>query len=100
LAPRLADVGDIVYPVELPEGSDQDIATWDRIAAEYSATAGRAGTIKSRFAGFVAETVGNPAGLDILDLGCGAGWLAEGMSRLGANVQAVDGSGALLTIAV
>jgi len=32
------------------------------------------------------------AGLNILDLGCGSGWYAEHLTKLGANVSAIDSS--------
>jgi SAM-dependent methyltransferase len=35
-------------------------------------------------------------GLEVLDLGCGDGWLAEEIRRAGAKVTGVDGSAALL----
>ncbi len=85
--------------VDLPNGSDQDIAAWDRIAESYVSVAGSAGTITSRFAGFLAQAVGEPAGLDILDLGCGYGWLAGSLRESRANVKGVDGSRELLKTA-
>ena len=83
----------------LGTGSDQDISAWDAVASTYAGVAGTADSISSRFARFVSEAVGDPNGLDILDVGCGHGWLAGRLSGLGANVKGVDGSGELLSIA-
>ncbi len=80
-------------------GSDQDISAWDAVASTYAAVAGKDDAIGSRFAGFVSKAAGDPMGLDIIDVGCGHGWLAGRLSGLGANVKGVDGSGELLKIA-
>jgi len=42
---------------------------------------------------------GNLEGVEILDVGCGGGILAEGLARLGANVTAIDPNEELLKIA-
>lgn len=47
----------------------------------------------------VLATLGNVAGLDVLDAGCGPGLYAEELARRGARVQAVDASRAQVRIA-
>jgi 2-polyprenyl-6-hydroxyphenyl methylase/3-demethylubiquinone-9 3-methyltransferase len=40
--------------------------------------------------GWIARQLGDPAGLSVLDVGCGAGLAAEAMARLGARVTGID----------
>lgn len=43
--------------------------------------------------------IGDPAGLDVLDIGCGAGVLASWLVERGARVTGVDGSAGMLELA-
>ena len=80
--------------------SEGDLELWDAAAAEYAAQVGGDGdSFYRRLRGFLGERFGDVAGLDVLDLGCGHGWLAEEFRLAGARVTGVDGSGALLAAA-
>jgi SAM-dependent methyltransferase len=57
---------------------------------------GPADSFYRHFSGFLWDRLGVVDGLDVLDLGCGHGWLAEEMRRAGARVTGVDGSAVLL----
>ncbi len=46
----------------------------------------------------VREHIGDPAGLDVLDVGCGTGRHARWMAQRGANVTGVDFSGGMLAV--
>jgi 2-polyprenyl-3-methyl-5-hydroxy-6-metoxy-1,4-benzoquinol methylase len=74
-----------------------DLALWDAAAAAYAASVrGDKDSFYRRIRGFVGERFGDVFGLDVLDLGCGHGWLAEELRVAGARVTGVDGSNALL----
>lgn len=79
--------------------STGDLAAWDAAAQAYAGLVGSGDTITLRFRQFLAQALGEPAGLEILDLGCGHGWLARELARQGARVTGVDGSARLLDIA-
>lgn len=81
--------------------ADEDIAAWDRVAETYASRVGQASDpIYRRFRDFLWRHLGNDlVGLDVLDLGCGHGWLAEMCRIRGAEVVGVDGSDDLLAIA-
>lgn len=70
---------------------------WDAVAATYALhMGGVSDSFYRRFSDFLWESLGEVVGLDVLDLGCGHGWLAEQIRRAGAHVTAVDGSPALV----
>lgn len=79
----------------LPKAQN-DLASWDAAADAYARTGA---TVPPRFAQFLADAIGDPAGLDVLDVGCGHGWYTDALSRQGANAVGVDGSSRLLDIA-
>lgn len=77
--------------------SSEDLRLWDAAASAYAGHVdGPADTFYRRVAGFLWNRLGDVRGLDVLDLGCGHGWLAEEMRRAGARVVGIDGSAALL----
>jgi SAM-dependent methyltransferase len=73
--------------------SAEDLQLWDAAAPAY---AGRADSFYRRIHGFLWDRLGAVHDLEILDLGCGDGWLAEEMRQAGARVTGIDGSAALL----
>ena len=77
--------------------SENDLELWDAAAQTYAARVGGSGdSFYRRLRGFLWERFGDVTGLDVLDLGCGHGWLAEELRLAGGRVTGVDGSGALL----
>jgi SAM-dependent methyltransferase len=76
-----------------------DIKDWNRIASNYESIIDADDHIYQMFADVLWECLGNLQGLDVLDLGCGYGWLSQEFSNAGANVLGVDGSKTLLEIA-
>jgi SAM-dependent methyltransferase len=75
----------------------EDLRLWDAAAPVYAAQAGGAAdSFYRRVSGFLWGRLGAVQGLEVLDLGCGHGWLAEELRRAGARVTGIDGSGALL----
>jgi SAM-dependent methyltransferase len=84
-----------------PEKSDDVRETWNRIAAGWDVQVGDDGDpnrilnsdpVLWAFAGDV-------AGLDVLDAGCGTGYLSRKMKERGANVRGVDFSEKMIEIA-
>jgi 2-polyprenyl-3-methyl-5-hydroxy-6-metoxy-1,4-benzoquinol methylase len=74
-----------------------DLDYWNAAAATYAATVGGDGdTFYRRMHDFLWDRFGDVAGLDVLDLGCGHGWLAEELRVAGGRVTGLDGSSALL----
>ncbi len=71
----------------------EDLQLWDAAAPAY---AGRADSFYRRIRGFLWDRLGAVQDLEVLDLGCGDGWLAEQMRQAGAQVTGIDGSTALL----
>jgi SAM-dependent methyltransferase len=77
--------------------SSKDIEDWDRIASAYSQIADPTNNrIYSMFKDVLWDCLGDVKGLDVLDLGCGHGWLSKELFDAGAKVCAVDGSSALI----
>jgi SAM-dependent methyltransferase len=80
--------------------SSQDIRDWNRIAHAYMRTAGTPEDhIYQQFKDVLWESLGDLRGLDVLDVGCGHGWLSQLMLEAGAGVMGVDGSQTLLETA-
>ncbi|MGN2637767.1 class I SAM-dependent DNA methyltransferase [Nocardia takedensis] len=78
----------------------EDLRLWDAVADSYAATvSGPGDSFYRRIHGFLWGEFGDVSGLDVLDLGCGHGWLAERMRQAGARVTGIDGSDGLLAIA-
>ncbi|MFE3194534.1 class I SAM-dependent DNA methyltransferase [Nocardia sp. NPDC059240] len=80
--------------------SSEDLRLWNTAATAYTATvSGPSDSFYRRMHGFLWSRLGPVDDLDILDLGCGHGWLAEQIRQAGARVTGIDGSQALLTAA-
>lgn len=76
---------------------ERDLALWDAAAAAYAArVGGRSDSFYRRLHDFLWTAFGDVRGRDVLDLGCGHGWLAEEFRLAGARVTGIDGSAALL----
>lgn len=73
--------------------SSVDRDRWDAVAASYAAlVGGPKDSFFRRFAPFLDEELGDPAGMDVWDLGCGHGWLCGLLAAGGARVTGFDGS--------
>jgi len=83
---------------KIMNNTTSDIQTWDRIADMY---AQMIGTTEDRiyplFKAVLWESLGDLHGRNVLDLGCGHGWLSQAMLEVGASVWGIDGSKELLT---
>ncbi len=80
--------------------SSIDRERWEAVAASYAATVGGpADSFFRRFAPLLDEELGDPAGMDVWDLGCGHGWLSGLLAAGGARVTGVDGSAELIRAA-
>lgn len=78
----------------------EDLRLWDAAAAGYTAAVpGSGDSFYRRLHGFLWSQLGPVEDIEILDLGCGHGWLAEQLRRAGAHVTGIDGSAALLASA-
>jgi 2-polyprenyl-3-methyl-5-hydroxy-6-metoxy-1,4-benzoquinol methylase len=78
--------------------SVDDLADWNRNAASYSALAGTPDdTIAQQFHTVLWESLGDVHARDILDVGCGHGWLSAALATAGAHVIGIDGARELLT---
>jgi SAM-dependent methyltransferase len=82
-------------------GSAADLAAWDRAADRYAASVGGPDDrIYVMLREALWESIGaDLRGLDVLDLGCGHGWLSALLAHAGARVRGIDGSEALLAYA-
>ncbi|SKC71903.1 class I SAM-dependent methyltransferase [Krasilnikoviella flava] len=80
--------------------SRTDRDRWDAVAGSYVAlVGGEADSFFRRLAPVLDEELGDPAGMDVWDLGCGHGWLAGILADAGARVTGVDGSVELIDAA-
>ena len=79
--------------------SAADIADWNQVAETYARSDSGDDRIYQQFRDVIWESLGDLQGRDVLDLGCGHGWLSQRMAEAGASVWGVDGSQALLDIA-
>jgi SAM-dependent methyltransferase len=80
------------------ESSAADLAAWDRAADAYATAVGGADDrIYAMLRASLWECLGTDLrGLDVLDLGCGHGWLSAHLVNAGARVLGIDGSDPLL----
>ena len=71
---------------------------WDEMAAWYDEKQGDQGDLWHRtlIDPALLQEVGSVAGLKVLDLGCGNGYLARKLAKQGANVTGVDSSARLI----
>ncbi|SNQ47438.1 Methyltransferase type 11 (fragment) [Frankia canadensis] len=80
--------------------SGEDLVRWDSVAEVYARTVGGDDdSFYRRLAPFLRHQFGDVTDLQILDLGCGHGWLTALLRQAGAHVVGVDGSAALIDIA-
>jgi SAM-dependent methyltransferase len=80
------------------ERSTADLADWDRVADRYAASAGGPDDrIYAMLGPALWTSIGTDLhGLEVLDLGCGHGWLSARLAQAGARVRGIDGSEGLL----
>ena len=77
--------------------SQDDLLRWDAAATAYTQrVTGTDDTFYRRLAPFLWDRLGDIRNLDVLDLGCGHGWLASLLQQAGARVTGIDGSAVLL----
>jgi len=77
--------------------SQDDLSRWDAAAVAYTHhVTGTSDSFYRRLAPFLWDRFGEVRDLDVLDLGCGHGWLADLLRQAGARVTGIDGSAALL----
>lgn len=75
-----------------------DLRLWDAAAEAYAGEVQGVGdTFYRRLSAFLWDHFGDVSDLEVLDLGCGHGWLSEVFRGAGARVTGVDGSAELLT---
>ena len=81
--------------------SSRDIADWNNIADNYIGDKDDSihNPMYLQLEEVLWDSLGDLNGLNVLDLGCGDGWLSHLMHEAGANVLGVDGSDKLLTYA-
>ena len=73
---------------------------WDEISDHYDGIAGgEQDGVYRILKEHIWSSLGDLAGVTVLDLGCGSGWLAAHMSKKGAQVIGVDGSERLIELA-
>ena len=80
---------------------DDPVATWDHKAALWHEQVGDEGDPNRRLNSDPAlwRILGEVRGLDVLDAGCGTGYLSRQLARKGARVVGVDASAAMVAIA-
>lgn len=80
--------------------STHDIADWNKIADQYIQNDDyddhTQNPMYTQLEAVLWESLGELSGLNVLDLGCGDGWLSQLMHEAGAQVIGVDGSVRLL----
>jgi len=85
---------------EPPVVSAANIEDWDRNAAAYVAQSSDFDNpIYQQFQTVLWECLGDLRGREVLDVGCGHGWLSHAFQQAGARVLGIDGSAALLNYA-
>ncbi len=79
--------------------STEDIKDWNQIASRYREFADPDNFIQRQFTAALWDSLGDVRGLQILDLGCGPGWLSQQLHEAGAKVLGIDGSAELIKAA-
>src|SRR5699024_69542 len=81
--------------------SEEVIKRWDRFADTYAKNHGQHGDPHKEVLlnPTLFALMGNVSGMEVLDAGCGEGYLSRMISRKGANVTADDYSTSMLAIA-
>ncbi len=77
------------------------VESWDAKAREWAIQVGDDGDENRRYQSdpVLWRMLGDPAGLDILDAGCGTGYLSVALARRGARVIGVDWSARMIEVA-
>ena len=75
---------------------DFEQAGWERVAAEYDR---RFGELTSQSVGPLLDAVGAGAGVRLLDVACGPGYVAAAAARRSASVVGIDFSSAMVAMA-
>jgi SAM-dependent methyltransferase len=79
------------------DDSTVDIGSWNRIADQYTQIIGTPeDRINAAFKAVLWDSLGDLHGAQVLDVGCGHGWLAHAMLAAGATVTGIDGSTEML----
>jgi SAM-dependent methyltransferase len=80
------------------DATRSDLAAWDQAADRYAASIGGPDDrIYAMLRDALWDSLGlDLSGLDVLDLGCGHGWLSAHLANAGGRVRGIDGSEALL----
>lgn len=83
--------------------TNSDAAAWDAIATEYAQWV-RGGDIPGKASTTIVtenvlEIAGDVQGKDILDLGCGEGYLSRELLRQGANIWGIDAAPRMINMA-
>ncbi|MGD8340908.1 MAG: class I SAM-dependent methyltransferase, partial [Gammaproteobacteria bacterium] len=83
------------------ERDAETVAFWDRVASDWDIQVGEAGDTNRRLNSdpVLWRFVGDVAGRDVLDAGCGTGYLSKLLHERGARVIAVDSSPGMIEIA-
>lgn len=81
--------------------SSRDIADWNTIAENYTGDFNKSihNPMYLQLKEVLWDSLGNLNGLNVLDLGCGDGWLSRLLHEAGATVLGIDGSERLLEYA-
>ena len=76
--------------------STRDLQDWNRNADLYVDTLlPSANPVYQQFKDQLWECLGNLRGLDVLDLGCGHGWLSQAMAQAGGRITGPARHGAV-----
>jgi SAM-dependent methyltransferase len=92
----MADGGDLAMPKDLTEHAARNRESWAREAANYVASAERNWARSEHTWGIVGAPeselglLGDVAGKDVLELGCGTAYVSAWLARRGAHVVGVD----------
>ncbi len=88
-------------PRREPALTEPERVPWDAIAEWYDAKQGETGDLWHRalIDPVLLRRIGEVGGRDVLDLGCGSGYLARRLARTGARVTGIDASEGMLRAA-
>jgi ubiquinone/menaquinone biosynthesis C-methylase UbiE len=83
----------------MPSEDDTSTRSWQAVADQWASHADTNDYRNEFLMPIMVAMVGDVAGLDLLDLGCGEGGYGRGLARRGARVVGVDGSPRLIEVA-